>query len=56
MQKLVLLSILLATVFIPIAAARMRSARGSLRKTLVAVALLNVFYLLALLFVYPHLH
>jgi hypothetical protein len=54
-QKLLLLSILLVMLVVPILAARDRSAVRSLKKVMVVVGLLNVVYLLLLLFVYPRL-
>jgi hypothetical protein len=55
MQKLLLVSILLANVAIPIWAARERNARRGLRKALVAMVVFDVAYLVGLLFVYPRL-
>ena len=55
MQKLILVSILLANVAIPVWAARERSARRGLWKALCAMLVFDVAYLLAVLFVYPRL-
>ena len=55
MQKLLLLSIVLVTIGVPMRAALDRNAVRSLKKAFVVIVVLNVAYLLALLFVYPHL-
>jgi hypothetical protein len=55
MQKLILISILLASAVIPARAARERSARRGLRKALFAMLVFYVLYVLALVFVYPRL-
>ena len=54
MRKLILISILFATVVIPVRAARGRSARRGLSKALLSMLVFYVFYLLAVVFVYPH--
>ena len=48
MRKLILISILFATVVIPLRAARERSARRGLEKALFALLVFDVFYLLAI--------
>ncbi len=55
MQKLLLISILVANVAIPIWASRERGARQGLKKTLVAMLIFNVVYVGALLLIYPRL-
>jgi len=55
MQKFTLLSILLATVIIPMRAASDRSARSGLRRTILWMAAFNVAYLIAIIYVYPRL-
>jgi hypothetical protein len=55
MQKLILVSILFASVGVPIWAARERSARRGLKKALFAMLVFDVAYLLAVLFIYPRL-
>ena len=55
MQKLILISIVLANVAIPIWASRERGARRGLKKMLVAMVLFNLAYLLALIVIYPRL-
>jgi hypothetical protein len=53
MRKLILISIVFASAVIPIWAARERSARRGLRKAIFAMLAFYVFYLFALVFVYP---
>lgn len=55
MQKLLLMSVLFATVAIPIRAASDANARRGLRKAIVYMALFDVMYLLALRVIYPRL-
>ena len=55
MSKVVLLSVLIALFAIPIMFARDRQERRGLRRTVVALFLFNLFYLFALLFIYPRL-
>lgn len=52
MSKLLLLSILIASIALPARAAREKNPRRGLRKTIVYVLLFNVFYLFSLLFLY----
>lgn len=56
MGKLVLNSILIATLALPMFAARDRSPMRGLRRALLWVAAFDACYLVALLYVYPHLH
>jgi hypothetical protein len=53
--KLLLMSIVIASVFFPLWAARDPSARRGLRKTILAVLAFNLIYMLLLRFVYPRL-
>ncbi len=55
MQKLLLVSIVVATIAIPIRAARERSAHKAFKKTVVYFFLFNAFYVLALRFIYLRL-
>jgi hypothetical protein len=55
MQKLLLTSVLLASVALPMRAARDRSAVRGLRKTVLWTVAFNVLYLIAILYVYPRL-
>jgi hypothetical protein len=50
--KLFLLSIVLAPIVLPLRAARAKNARKGFRKTMIQMALFNVFYLFVLLFIY----
>ena len=50
MQKLVLLSVILASIVIPARAARMKNARAGLRKTLVNMAIFALMYALLAMF------
>jgi len=52
MSKLLLLSILIASIALPAKAAREKNPRKGLRKTIVYVLLFNVFYLFGLMFLY----
>jgi hypothetical protein len=53
MRKLILISILVANAVIPIRMARERNAGRGLRKTLCAMLAFDVFYLLAIVLLYP---
>jgi len=55
MAKLLLLSIIFATVALPARAARMKNPRLGLRKTLISLALFNLFYVFGLIFLYGRL-
>jgi hypothetical protein len=55
MQKFLLLSILLATVVIPMQTAKDRSARRGLRRTLLWMAAFNAVYLFSIIYVLPRL-
>lgn len=50
-QKLVLMSVIFASIIIPARAARMKNAQLGLKKTLVQVALYNAFYVFLLMYV-----
>ncbi len=54
-KKIVLISILLATILIPTRAANDPNPRQALKKALLYSVLFNVVYWLLLLFVYPRL-
>jgi hypothetical protein len=55
MQKAILISIVAATIIIPMWAARDRSPRRGLRKAIAYIAVFNIAYLLAVMFIYPRL-
>ena len=55
MHKFLLMSVLLATAIIPALASRDRGAKRGLDRTIVGLALFNVVYLLAVMFVYPRI-
>jgi hypothetical protein len=55
MSKLVLLSILIATIALPARAAREKNARRGLKKAVIYMMLFNLFYLFALRFLYGRL-
>lgn len=55
MQKFVLLTIMLATVIIPMWAAGDRSARRGLRRTLLLMVAFNAIYLFSIIYVLPRL-
>lgn len=55
MQKFLLMSILIATVVIPMIAASDRSAIRGFRRTVVWMAAFNLFYLFAIVYVWPRL-
>jgi hypothetical protein len=55
MQKALLISILFATVLIPLVAARGRSVKSAVRRSVIATGVFCVIYWLGLLFVYPAL-
>jgi hypothetical protein len=52
LSKLILVSVLLATIALPTIAARDGSPRQGLRKTITYMALFYAFYLFGLLFLY----
>ena len=56
MKKLVLLSIVLASIAIPARMARMKNGQAALRKALVHMLLFDVVYVVLLLYVWPRLH
>ena len=51
MQKLVLMSVIIASIVIPARAARMKDPRAGLKKTIIQIAIFNLFYLFLLVFV-----
>ncbi len=55
MQKALLISILVATVLIPLVAARGGSVKSAVRRSIIATSVVCVLYWLGLLFVYPSL-
>ncbi len=55
MQKALLISILAATVLIPIFASRGGTVRQAVRRSAIATAIFCVIYWLGLMFVYPSL-
>lgn len=55
MQKALLISILFATVLIPLIAARGGSVKSAVRRSVIATGVFCVLYWLGLLFVYPAL-
>ena len=52
MSKIILLSILFMSIALPARAAREKSAKKGLRKTLLYMFLFNLFYLFSLIFLY----
>ncbi|MBX3259150.1 MAG: hypothetical protein KIS78_05605 [Labilithrix sp.] len=55
MQKALLISILFATVLIPLIAARGGTVKSAVRRSVIATGVFCVVYWLGLLFVYPAL-
>ncbi len=55
MAKLLLLSVVIMSLAIPVLSARDRSATRGLQKTIILVILFNIFWVLAVRFIYPHL-
>ncbi len=55
MQKAIVVSILVATVGLPVWAARDRSPVRGLKKTVFYLAMFNLFYLFAIRVLYPRL-
>jgi hypothetical protein len=55
MQKALLISILFATILIPLIAARGGSVKSAVRRSVIATGVFCVLYWLGLLFVYPAL-
>lgn len=55
MQKALLISILFATVLIPLIAARGGSVKSAVRRSAIATGVFCVLYWLGLIFVYPSL-
>lgn len=55
MQKLLLMSVLIATIVLPVRASRMKSPRLGFKKFVVQMLMYEAFYVFAVRFVYPHL-
>ena len=55
MAKLLLLSVVLVSMGIPISAAKDRLPRRGLKRAIWGVVMYNVFYLFAILFIYPRI-
>lgn len=55
MSKLVLLSVIIASIVIPVRAARIKDPRAGLKKALKGVAIFNVIYLFLVLYVWHRL-
>lgn len=55
MQKLLLISVLLATFVIPAVLQRRDPERGGVRRILAVLAAFTAFYVLSLLYIYPRL-
>ena len=55
MQKALLISILAATIIIPLFASRGGSVKQAVRRSAIATAAFCVFYWLGLMFIYPSL-
>jgi hypothetical protein len=53
--KFLLLSLVIATIAVPILTARDASAQRGLKRALLLITAFNLFYLFALRFIYPHL-
>lgn len=51
MQKLILLSVIIASIVVPVRAASMRNPREGLKRTLTLVAIFNAIYLFLLMYV-----
>jgi len=54
MRKWLLLSILISLILIPILASREKSSSRAVKKTALLVFLFNLFFLIALSFIYTH--
>ena len=52
MSKLLLLSVLIASIALPTIAAREKNPKRGLRKAIIYMLLFNVFYLFGLIFLY----
>jgi hypothetical protein len=55
MAKLILLSGILVSMWLPIMAAKDSQPRRGLRRTVQYIVLYNIFYVFAALVIYPHL-
>jgi len=54
MRKLLLLSMVMALILIPLIASREKSGTRSVKKTALLILLFNLFFLVALRFIYSH--
>lgn len=54
MQKLILLSVIIASLVIPIRASHAKNAEEGLKRALLQMAAFDLFYLFLLTYVYPH--
>lgn len=52
MKKLLLLSVIIASIAIPVRLATAKNPRKALRKVLIQAAVFNLFYLFALVFIW----
>jgi hypothetical protein len=55
MAKLLLLSVIFATIALPARAARLKNPKVGLKKTLVWLAVFNLFYVFALVYLFGRL-
>ena len=55
LAKALLLSVVMMVIAVPVLTARMRNAQRGLKRALLLTVVLNVLYLLAVRFIYPHL-
>jgi hypothetical protein len=55
MAKLLLLSVVIMMIAIPVLSAQDRSPRRGLQKAILLMIAFNVFYVLAVRYIYPHL-
>jgi hypothetical protein len=53
--KLLLLSVVISMVVIPIVTARTIGGRRGLQWAIILIALYNLFYMIAIRYIYPHL-
>lgn len=56
MKKLILLSVVLASIAIPARVARLKNGQAALRKALLQMLLFDVIYVVLLLYVWPRLN
>ncbi len=55
MAKLLLLSVIFATILLPARAAREKNAKRGFRKTVISLAVFNLLWILGLVFLYGRL-